>query len=291
MFVLHDTAKHPLSSASAPSASPLLIQDTAILPKQPEILEALAGLEKTHGITILFAIESGSRITGLAGPDSDFDIRFIFVRNVSDYLSLQQPRDTIEHTHGPLDMSGWDLRKALTLMQQSNTALLEWIRSPAVYKDPTGMIPKLAQLAEPCVDLSTCRLHYLGMAKDHLQEIERSKTSCQAKNYLYAARGILSATWIDLHRSPPPLRFPELCAILDNIPISKAIDLCRTSKIQFGERSIVNRNYDLEDYLLERNKALFLPIPKRDRTDFNTPFSEFFYNTVISHDRSCSVIV
>ena len=34
-----------------------------------------------------------------------------------------------------LDVSGWDLKKALGLFAKSNPALLEWLRSPIVYAE------------------------------------------------------------------------------------------------------------------------------------------------------------
>jgi predicted nucleotidyltransferase len=41
-----------------------------------KILEKLKQIEKEKGVTILFAVESGSRAWGFASPDSDYDIRF-----------------------------------------------------------------------------------------------------------------------------------------------------------------------------------------------------------------------
>jgi predicted nucleotidyltransferase len=43
--------------------------------------------------------------------------------------------DTIEQPiDGLLDISGWDLRKALQLLRKSNPPLLEWFQSPIVYR-------------------------------------------------------------------------------------------------------------------------------------------------------------
>jgi uncharacterized protein len=55
----------------------------------------LQGVEQTHGVGILYACESGSRAWGFASPDSDFDIRFLFVGKPSNYLSIAGTVDTI----------------------------------------------------------------------------------------------------------------------------------------------------------------------------------------------------
>ena len=44
---------------------------------------------------ILLAVESGSRAWGFASPDSDYDVRFIYVRKQVDYLRLEEPKDVI----------------------------------------------------------------------------------------------------------------------------------------------------------------------------------------------------
>ena len=55
-----------------------------------EIHVLLDRIEDTHGVRILYACESGSRAWGFASPDSDYDIRFIFVRPEHSYLSVQE---------------------------------------------------------------------------------------------------------------------------------------------------------------------------------------------------------
>ena len=39
----------------------------------------LAQIEQTQNVRILLAVESGSRAWGFASPDSDYDVRFIYV--------------------------------------------------------------------------------------------------------------------------------------------------------------------------------------------------------------------
>ena len=76
-----------------------------------QILDRLDAVEREHGVRVLYACESGSRGWGFASPDSDYDVRFIYLRPVRDYLRVHAPRDVIEEAPGPVfDVNGWDLR-------------------------------------------------------------------------------------------------------------------------------------------------------------------------------------
>lgn len=44
--------------------------------------EKLKEIENKYDVKVLWAIESGSRAWGFASPDSDFDVRFIYKRNL-----------------------------------------------------------------------------------------------------------------------------------------------------------------------------------------------------------------
>jgi predicted nucleotidyltransferase len=107
------------------------------------ILHQLQQLEKTEGITILHAVESGSRAWGFPSPDSDYDVRFIYVRSCEAYLRLEKRRDVLElPIDEELDISGWDLDKALRLLHGSNPTLFEWCQSPIVYKTTPLSCPR-----------------------------------------------------------------------------------------------------------------------------------------------------
>ena len=99
-----------------------------------EILEKLGEIEKKENVKVLYAVESGSRAWGVESPDSDYDVRFIYVRPMADYLRLDEPKDVIEwQLDEVLDINGWDLQKTLRLLYKSNPTLYEWINSPICY--------------------------------------------------------------------------------------------------------------------------------------------------------------
>ena len=90
------------------------------------ILEKLTQIEQDKQVKILYACESGSRAWGFASPDSDFDVRFIYIHQPDYYLSIDNGSDVIElPVNEVLDISGWDIRKALKLFRKSNPPLME----------------------------------------------------------------------------------------------------------------------------------------------------------------------
>ena len=79
-------------------------------------------------------LPAGSRAWGFASPDSDYDVRAIYIRPQQYYLQIDEAKDTFEFIENQwFDVGGWDIRKALRLLRKSNATLLEWLRSPMVY--------------------------------------------------------------------------------------------------------------------------------------------------------------
>lgn len=100
------------------------------------VLVELEAIEQRHDVRVLFACESGSRGWGFASPDSDYDVRFLYVHKPEWYLRVEPQRDVIERPiDDVLDVSGWELRKALQLMRRSNPTLFEWLDSPVIYRE------------------------------------------------------------------------------------------------------------------------------------------------------------
>ncbi|QJX48819.1 hypothetical protein HMJ29_18645 [Hymenobacter taeanensis] len=97
------------------------------------IQTALIQFETSHNIRILYACESGSRAWGFPSPDSDYDVRFLYVHPAEWYLTLDEGPDTLNFpVDDELDLAGWELRKALKLLHSSNAAVFEWLQSPVV---------------------------------------------------------------------------------------------------------------------------------------------------------------
>jgi uncharacterized protein len=94
------------------------------------IRHILNEIAQKKNVKILYACETGSRAWGFPSPDSDFDVRFIYMHERDWYLSLGQRKDTIEYMERDLDITGWDLKKSLTLLKKSNAPVIERFQSP-----------------------------------------------------------------------------------------------------------------------------------------------------------------
>jgi predicted nucleotidyltransferase len=216
-----------------------------------EILRRLDQIEREENVRIFYACESGSRAWGFESTDSDWDVRFIYMHPRDWYLSIdvEDKRDVIERPiNDELDISGWDLKKALKLLRKSNPPLLEWLSSPIIYKElgPESAPPctggvaegrggssedsiSLAQqlrnaVAEFYSPISAFH-HYLHMAKGNYREFLKADI-VWIKKYFYVLRPLLAIRWIEIDPTRPvPMEFQKLVdACVDCTDVRTAID-------------------------------------------------------------------
>jgi len=183
---------------------------------EARIQAELDKIERAHGVEIILAVESGSRAWGFPSPDSDYDVRFLYVRPAEAYLSVMPRRDVIERPiDATLDMNGWDLRKAMQLLARSNAVLIEWLTSPIRYRD-TGALPtELLGLAVACADIAALAYHYDRLARRSFDSVLAGMDNVRLKTYCYALRAALALGWLRTHGTPPPMDLPELLRGLD----------------------------------------------------------------------------
>ncbi len=176
---------------------------------QKIIEQKLKEIEQRENIRILHCVESGSRAWGFASPDSDYDVRFIYVRPKDFYLRLDKTRDVIEwQLDDTLDINGWDVQKALQLLYKSNPTLFEWNSSPIVYKT-TKEWEGISQTINKYFVAKSGLYHYLSTAKGNYREYFKGET-VKFKKYFYVLRPILACRWILAKGTPPPMLFKTL---------------------------------------------------------------------------------
>ena len=180
-----------------------LIEDIAIPAHLREI-------EREHNVTILLAVESGSRAWGFHSNDSDWDVRMIYVHKPEWYFRVKEQRDVIEYMYDDdVDLSGWELRKALGLLSKGNTTIFEWLHSPKIYYMDKEFASRIAQIETDFFHPVKSMYHYNRIYNKH-NERYLQQESFNAKRFLYYLRGVLACRWIEKNKSLPPVRFQEL---------------------------------------------------------------------------------
>ena len=198
------------------------------------ICEKLNEIETNKNVRILHCVESGSRAWGFASPDSDYDVRFIYVRPLEFYLKLEKTHDVIEwQLDDTLDINGWDLQKALRLLHSSNPTLFEWNQSPIVYKT-TDEWQGISEIINNYFVQKSGLYHYLSTAKGNYREFLRGDV-VKLKKYFYVLRPLLACRWILKEQTPPPMLFSEMADACLEAELKPAVDDLVRRKMQTPE--------------------------------------------------------
>ncbi len=250
-----------------------------------DIQARLSAIETGYGVRVLYACESGSRGWGFASPDSDYDVRFIYVHALPWYLQVCVQRDVIEvPISGELDINGWELRKALGLLRKGNTTLIEWLDSPVVYRADTGFLHALRDAARQTHQAQRSFHHYVHMARGNYREYLRGDT-VRLKKYLYVLRPLLATLWIEQGRGAAPMRFEDLVDSIVTDPalrdaIGQLLAHKRAAKeSEYGQPlPLINAFIDAE---LSRLESVLPPVPHD--TDFSI-LDRLLMDTVLQLD-------
>lgn len=177
-----------------------------------EIESRLTAIETQEDVRILMAVESGSRAWGFPSPDSDFDVRFIYVRKRDWYLSLRPGRDVIEQPIvDDIDLNGWDIRKALGLLLKSNAVISEWIESPIRYSKVDSVVHALADLADQVLDGQALAHHYANLGRANATRSINGEGDVPVKKYFYSLRPALVIRFLRHHPGErPPMNLQAL---------------------------------------------------------------------------------
>ncbi len=182
------------------------------------IRQNLAQVEAEQCCHVLYACESGSRAWGFASPDSDYDVRFVYVPAASWYFALDQQKDTIEAMlPGDVDLAGWELIKTLRLFASCNLPLNEWLDSPVVYADPHGFRQRLSAAIPEFFNPRKAMFHYLSIAAKSL-DLRQPDRSIPIKKLFYVLRPLLAGLWIERSRQMPPTDFHAMLKAPDLVP-------------------------------------------------------------------------
>jgi len=240
-----------------------------------------------YRVFLPLAIESGSRAWGFASPDSDYDCRFIFVRRVAAHITPWSARDVIElPLEGDLDANGWDLGKALRLLLKGNAVVIEWLRSPVIYRGMAWFRDSFLEFARDVADREAIGRHYLHLGERQRRVYFGDGTSVPQKKIFYALRPAAALRWLRMHptEAVPPMHFPTLMAECDppRALMAEVSDLMSrkaitrelgTAPLSSAVNSFIDSEFELAREVFESGRT-HAPAEL-------TPRAEQFYRTVV----------
>lgn len=234
-----------------------------------KIQTRLRKLEESKDIKILWAVESGSRSSGLASEASDYDIRFIYHYPMTAYLKLKRPKRVLTFQEDPLDFQGFDIYKALELLTKSNPSLIEWLRSPLRYVDTDSpLIREMRRIGVGHFNPVAMCHHYRGMGWGNFRKYILRERNVTYKRYLYAFRGIFYAQYVNRLGVLPTLNFMEDLILKGHwVPASImtiVLQLMEHKKAG-NDKNIIDRIPELDDYLTKSFDTFQVSVEKARR--------------------------
>jgi uncharacterized protein len=247
------------------------------------IKQILTEIESHKKIKILYACETGSRAWGFPSPDSDYDIRFVYMHERDWYLSLSPHKDSIEIMDGDLDISGWDLRKCLMLLKKSNAALIERFQSPIEYYALPGFKADFKELVQAYYSPVAVFYHHYSLATNFWEEL-KYKEEYKLKNVFYMVRSLLSCNWISEDNSLLPMDIFGLMQYVSPEQIEKLNELIKL-KAAVGEKYLHPKDTLLNEWIEEWFKKA---ASVKDKLDVNktaiTLLNQFFLKMLYATD-------
>ncbi len=226
-----------------------------------KIKEICKNIEKQENIKIIFAIENGSRAWGMNSKNSDYDIRFVFVRPIRDYIQISKPKEVINCTFDKegkscppesalIDISGFDIFKYVKLLSSSNPTTIEWLTTDIIYIGKQNKVFKNFALKN--FNKTSLYHHYKSMCRKNYLKYIKSGDCITYKRYLYAYRGLINAKWIIHKKSIPPTIISETIENMKEIvPNSILIELKKIIELksQGKEKDNIQNITILDNYL------------------------------------------
>lgn len=244
------------------------------------IRNKLKEIAEKRKVRILYACETGSRAWGFPSPDSDYDIRFIYMHERDWYLSLGDRKDTIEHMDGDLDVTGWDLKKSLILLNKSNVSLIERFQSPIEYYAADGIKEDFTKLIATYYSPIAVFFHHYSLANKFWEEI-KGVQAYKLKSWFYLVRSLLSCNWIVNDNSVLPMHIEGLMKYSPE-EVNTEIRILIKLKSTVGEKYLHQKDAQLNEWIaglftMLEGKKIELSVNSENITALNEFFIKKLY--------------
>lgn len=181
----------------------------------PKVSADIEYIEEEYGVTVLLAVEVSSRLWGFANEGSDYDVKFVYMKDESkDYFTVgEKSRPYIELENDNYDYQGTDIIKFLTQLRSSNMVAINLIRSTIVYHK--------SDFYDKALELSTNNWNPLSIYQSKRGWVHsKLKEEMSVKVLLHTAHHTLSCVYMQVTEGEfPPQNLLELLkAVEDDIP-------------------------------------------------------------------------
>lgn len=236
-----------------------------------KIKQICKNIEKENKVKILFAVENGSRAWRMSSKDSDYDVRFVYIRKIEDYITINKPREVIQVAFDKLgkkcsaensliDVSDFDIFKYIKLLSDSNPTTIEWIIIDIIYYGKQNKA--FREFALKNFSHISLYHHYKSMCRNNYLKYLKDGSDVTYKRYLYAFRGLINAKWVVNKKTIPPISFLEVLEkskeFIDKEILEKLKDIIKLkSKGKEKEiiQNIVKMDKYIENFLKNDNEA------------------------------------
>lgn len=237
-------------------------------------------ISETYGIKIAYSCESGSRAWGFPSPDSDYDVRFIYLRKPEDYLTIRPKKDHLSFPiNDGFDIYGWDLSKVLQLMVKLNTTPFEWLQSPVVYKEDKAFKEELWQLSQNYFCARSHIHHYLGIARGAMETMREEEI--KIKKLFYVLRPLLAALWCARRDTIAPMNIVPLMDLLSDDLRGKVLSLIQ-QKSTAPEGYLITIDPDVRRWIDTTFDDCMEASGKMERKSFDAEEADLFFRKTIA---------
>lgn len=187
------------------------------------INHCLGLVEEEFGVKVIHKALMGSRRYGFAGPNSDYDIHFVYLYPENRYLSLENPptQTIVMKLNGFTEIHGYEFRHYLSLIRKQNPNAMDLISTEDWEPTWSGFRAEMALRAQRFFNPVPVWNHRRATGFEFMKKMRGP--SPDAKSFLYVAFGVLSCLWITKfpQRQYPPLNLDHL--IMDSDMADEAL--------------------------------------------------------------------
>ena len=239
-------------------------------------------IEEKENISIVQSSLIGSKGWGYADEDSDTDFRFVYARDLKDYLGINKHEDTITYPiDNKEDIAGYDISKFMNLICNQNPVAYEIIHSPAQEMDNV-ISKRIREFSDKIFDKDRMIFIYRRMITSRINEL-KNKNENNLKLYIYILRMLGTINYIKSNNKFPNCSIEEVFSIEENNRLKELIEEAIEQK-QKGNKEVVVTNEMIEFLNEELSKTKDVTIKEKSDEYNNRMLNEancIIYDAVV----------